>query len=389
MSLSKWLLPIRSTFSGLITDEDFGLVERYDEDLTKLSELANRNPIAGRDLLHLKAKLASLGYGGIDVPSSLGGSGRSSLVQMLIQFVSGYYDVDFRDVAHVAHGRMILRKGSPEQQRQWMPRILRGDLIGIAVTEKNGGTTLDSIQTRATKNNDGTWLLSGQKMWISRVNEASAFVVFFKTENNASVSAALINAQTRGITREQFKPTGLNGWSWGLLRFENILFTQADFLGEENQGIDLFREHFLYYRPMVAACALGGAAAVFDNVVKQVREKIDSRTIANCRDSTLEILARDYMAIHSSFLSAMTAQKLISEESPIATIWSRGVKAHGVDAAYRSVSELVVLAGARSYQILDKANKVQRDLQGLLFADGIHDALYRAAGRSLLGIPTK
>jgi alkylation response protein AidB-like acyl-CoA dehydrogenase len=282
---------------------------------------------------------------------------------------------------------MILRNGSSEQQNLWLPKILRGALIGIAVTEKQGGTTLDSITASATKNSDGRWLLSGEKIWISRLDESAAFVVFFKTEKHTQISAALIDAGAQGVIRDRLKSTGLNGWSWGLLRFENVPFENDDFLGRVNDGIGVFRDHFLYYRPMIAACALGGAAAVFDNLVDQIKEKMSSGILKDCRDSTLETLARSYIMIQSSFLSAMTGQKLVSVGAPEASIWSRTVKAYSVDTAYRVVSDMAVLAGARSYQTPDKVNKVQRDLQGLLFADGIHDALYRAAGRSLLNTP--
>jgi len=372
-------------FPDLITEEDFVLLERYDEDLAKVvAEWSSHSSKTDVDLLRAKARLAALGYGGIDVPSAQGGLGRSSLVQMLVQFVSGYHDTDFRDIAHVAHGRMVLRKGSSEQQSHWLPRILKGDLIGIAATEKHGGTNLDSIKTKATKSNDDRWLLSGEKFWISRLSESRAFVVFFKTENNTQVSAALIDAQSQGITWEKFDSIGLHGWSWGRLRFENVPFSGADFLGGENEGLTVFRDHFLYYRPMVAATALGGAAGVFDTVVSQIQAKIDSHTISDCKDSTLETLARSYVAIHSSLLSAITCQKLVSVDAPLASVWSRAVKAHSVDTAYRLVSDLAILAGARSYQAHDKLGKVQRDLQGFLYADGIHDALYRAAGRYLL-----
>jgi alkylation response protein AidB-like acyl-CoA dehydrogenase len=303
---------------------------------------------------------------------------------MLVQFVSGYHDMDFRDIAHVAHGRMVLRKGSPEQQSRWVPLILKGDLIGIAATEKHGGTTLDSITTKATKISTDRWLLSGEKFWVSRLSESCAFVVFFKTENHAQVSAALIDAQSQGITWEKFDSIGLRGWSWGRLHFENVPLSQTDFLGLENEGLDLFRDHFLYYRPMIAATALGGAASVFDTVVSQIQAKIDSHAIRDCNDPTLETLARSYITIHSSLLSAMMAQKLASVSAPLASAWSRAAKAYSVDNAYRIVSELAIFAGAKSYQTHDKLNKVQRDLQGFLYADGIHDALYRAAGRSLL-----
>jgi alkylation response protein AidB-like acyl-CoA dehydrogenase len=60
------------------------------------------------------------------------------------------------------------------------------------------------------------------------------------------------------------------------------------------------------------------------------------------------------------------------------------VKAHGADAAYQVASELALLAGAAGFTAESRTAKIRADLNALLCADGIHDSLYRAVGRTLV-----
>jgi alkylation response protein AidB-like acyl-CoA dehydrogenase len=67
-----------------------------------------------------------------------------------------------------------------------------------------------------------------------------------------------------------------------------------------------------------------------------------------------------------------------------ADLWGRCAKALGVDLARQAVDDLVVLVGARGFEAGHVLQKARRDLEGLRYADGMHDSLYRSAGRTLL-----
>ena len=59
--------------------------------------------------------------------------------------------------------------------------------------------------------------------------------------------------------------------------------------------------------------------------------------------------------------------------------WAAAIKAHGIDAAHQLMAELALLLGAAGFRADCRVAKARRDLAGLLYADGIHDSLYRAA----------
>lgn len=78
----------------------------------------------------------------------------------------------------------------------------------------------------------------------------------------------------------------------------------------------------------------------------------------------------------------MPSWRLISpEDHDHAETWAAATKAHGVDTANQTTAELALLLGATGFRADSPIAKTRRDLAGLLYADGIHDSLYRAAGK--------
>jgi hypothetical protein len=82
-------------------------------------------------------------------------------------------------------------------------------------------------------------------------------------------------------------------------------------------------------------------------------------------------------------LAAATAHQIAQAGHPAAQAWGCGTQAHGVDAAYQAASELALLAGAAGFVADSRTAITRADLNALLYADGIHDSLYRTAGRDI------
>ena len=78
-----------------------------------------------------------------------------------------------------------------------MPRLIAGELPGIAITEPHGGSQVYATRTAAIAHPDGTWRVTGTKNWISRLNEAAVFIVFFK-DPAGRLTAGVIDAADRG-----------------------------------------------------------------------------------------------------------------------------------------------------------------------------------------------
>jgi alkylation response protein AidB-like acyl-CoA dehydrogenase len=312
--------------------------------------------------------------------------GRSGNIwQTLAQFVTGFHDLDLRDTTGPGHGAMVLDAGSPIARQRWDSRLKAGELIGIAATERHGGSRLRGLATRASLHRDGTWRLHGEKCWVSRLVEAAGFVIFFR-DPDSRVTAAIVDAAERGLEREMIEPSGLGGWSWGRLRLHHVRVDPAkDLLGSPGQGPAVFRRHFTRFRPLVTATALGAAAGVHALVTETLVAKTSVGVLPRVHDNALIVLGRTSAEITAALLAAITHSRLAAEAHPYADLGSRIGKAAGVDTAVRTVSELAPLIGAAGFQRGHPIAKVRADLCGLLYADGIHDSLYRSGGLTLLG----
>jgi alkylation response protein AidB-like acyl-CoA dehydrogenase len=382
-----WLVTLQPALAP-VTRADLGALVHFEDDLTCLLALY---PVGGdvdrvlrsERLRQIRAAASASGHLGLAVPSRQGGSGRPVVVQALMQFVCGYYDADLRDSTGLGHGRLIAEHAAPELRERWIPSLLAGSVPGIAITEPHGGSQVHATQTRATPSRDGTWTVTGMKTWISRLAEAAVFCLFF-TDPEGKISVAAVDARAEGLTRVPVMPAGLSGWAWGELHLDEVRVCPGDLIGQPGTGMRLLREHFAGYRPLVSATALGAAAGCHDRVVAALEARRRSGDIASLRDNALITLGRSYAEINAALLASCNAAMLAESGSPFAARWGCAVKAYGVDAAYRTVSELALLVGASGFVAGCATAKAVRDLNALLYADGIHDSLYRSAGRDLV-----
>jgi len=324
-------------------------------------------PERSRRLLSMRAVLADAGF--TDNPPAF---------QLLAQFVAGYRDLDLRDTAGLGHGDLIGRYGSEYTRRRWLPRLRAGGLAGIAITEPHGGSQVVRTRTHAVEGPEGTWLLTGRKTWISRLTEADLFVVFFRAPHG-HLAAAAVDATDPRLRRQALSPAGLAGWTWGVLDLDQVPVHPHDVL--DGNGMTMLRGHFAAYRPLVTSTALGAAAAVFDTVTTNLTDRRADGRITRIRDSSLVGLGRGHARLVTALLGAAAASRLAAVGDDRAELFGCVMKAHGVDTAHRVVADLAVLLGAAGFQSSCQTVKTGRDLGGLLYADGIHDALYRTAGK--------
>ena len=382
----QWIAPLAAGCPEL-GELDLGWLHRFD---TALRELLVRFPIdAGvqptlrsERLLRIRHELAATGHLAAAVAARHGGCGRPVLVQTMMQFICGYHDIDLRDATGLGHGRLIASYASAAVRDRWLPRLLAGALAGIAVTEAHGGSQVHATTTAAVPRRDGSWAVSGTKSWISRLDEAAVFCVFFKDPADR-LTAGVVDAGAAGLYRRPVTPAGLSGWAWGELHLDGVRLRRRDILARPGKGMDLLREHFAHYRPLVAATALGAAAAACDSVAAHLDTRRKAGFISGPRDNALISLGGAYAQINAAMLAALTAQRLSQADDDKAELWGCAAKAHGADVAYAAASELSLLAGAPGFAADSQLAKARRDLNGLLYADGIHDSLYRAVGRTL------
>ncbi|MFE6894775.1 acyl-CoA dehydrogenase [Streptomyces sp. NPDC057694] len=374
-ALTHWIEPLHHAAWPFLTHRHLTELRRLETALTTTLATTTATTPAER-LLAVRTALAPY------TPSPHGDPANAATTAALAGFICGWHDLDLRDTIGPGHGRMILRHATPALRTIWAARINSGALVGIAATERHGGSRLTEITTRLTPHADG-WRLTGEKCWVSRLKESAAFVVFAK-DPNGRIQAAVVPAESDGVTRFPETPSGLAGWAWGTLQLQDVKVPEENILTTpDGDGERIFRDHFTAFRPLVSAIALGTAAGIHHHVLTTLQARTQTRLLPRLRDTTLTTLGHTHTSLHAALLATITATRLTAQHSTHADLWARAIKVHGVETAHRSVQELTPLIGASGFRADSPTGKARADLGGLLYADGIHDALLRSVGRTL------
>ena len=97
----------------------------------------------------------------------------------------------------------ILLFGTPEQKQRYLPRLATGELIAaFCLTESGAGSDAASIRTAAKRNDDGSWNLNGEKIWITNGGIADLCTVFARTDGpEGKITAFIVETAWPGVTR--------------------------------------------------------------------------------------------------------------------------------------------------------------------------------------------
>ena len=187
----------------------------------------------------LVAKAGELGLIGTDVPEELGGVALDKAASVLVGEAVGY-SASFATTFGAQTGLAIIPLlcfGTDAQKQQYLPRIASGEIIGAyALSESTSGSDALAARARASRQADGSFVLSGEKMWITNGGFADLFVVFAKVDGE-HFSAFLVERGFPGVAngKEEHK-MGLHGSSTTPLVLQDVPVPASHLLGEIGKG---------------------------------------------------------------------------------------------------------------------------------------------------------
>jgi glutaryl-CoA dehydrogenase len=189
-------------FAELLNDEE-RLVRQAARDFVEREILPNieANFRSGTFPLELVPRMAALGCLGPTVPETYGGAGLDDTAYGLLMLELERGDSGVRSFASVQSSLVmypILRYGSEEQRRQWLPRLASGEAIGcFGLTEPDYGSHPGGMESRAERRGD-RWILNGRKMWITNGGIANVAVVWAKTSEG--IAGFLVDSTSPGFS---------------------------------------------------------------------------------------------------------------------------------------------------------------------------------------------
>ena len=229
----------------------------------------------------LLKRCGDLGLLGTDVPESFGGVELDKAASVLVGEAVGR-SASFATTFGAQTGLVItplLCFGTDEQKRRYLPGLVSGELVGAyALSESGSGSDALSAKARAVRQADGSFALSGEKMWISNGGFADLFVVFAKVMDGADsagqFTAFLVERGFPGVSsgNEEHK-MGLHGSSTTPLILQEARVPPENVLGEIGKGHKVAFNVLNYGRFKLAAMCSGGARRVIGEAAAYAAER--------------------------------------------------------------------------------------------------------------------
>jgi len=306
----SWLIedtPVESAFTPERLSDEHRLIGQTADEFMSHEVLPALEQLEQKDwqlARRLVARAGELGLLGTDVPEEFGGVGLDKVASILVGEAMGR-SASFATTFGAQTGLAItpiLCFGTDTQKQKYLARLVNGELVGAyALSESGSGSDALGAKARATRQPDGSFTLSGEKMWITNGGFADLFIVFAKVVGDGpdAFTAFLVERGFPGVStgKEEHK-MGLHGSSTTPLILQDARVPAENVLGEIGKGHKVAFNVLNYGRFKLAAMCSGGARAIVGEAAKYaIQRKQFGQSIAQfgaIKHKLAEIAIREF-----------------------------------------------------------------------------------------------
>ncbi len=325
------------------------------------------------------------------VPEACGGTGGTLLDEAVIAEELARVDVSSAIIFTTQSlcTEVIAHIADDEQRRRYLPRLVAGELVAIALTEPDAGSDAASIRTTARRTADG-YVLDGTKHFCTNGDVADVILVFAVTapgRGARGISVFAVERTTPGlrITRRDHK-MGLHGTTTVEFVLEDCLVPEAARLGPEHEGFQAAMHALERGRVAIAGVAVGVAQGAMEYAVGYARERRQfGRPVAAFQglqfmlaDMAIEIEAARRLVYH--------AARLAEEGAPDFRPVSAKAKCFASDVAMKVTTDAVQVCGGMGYIRGEvPVERMMRDAKILQIFEGTNQLMRVLVARDLIG----
>ncbi|KAI3337432.1 putative acyl-CoA dehydrogenase [Xylariaceae sp. AK1471] len=316
------------------------------------------------------AALAKDGWLGIALPESLGGAGLGiSEATMMMQTIteSGAGMAGAQSIhANVYATQPLAKFGTKEQVESTIPNIISGKWrTCFGVTEPNTGLDTLRLQTVAKKLDDGSYSVTGQKIWITCAQVAKKMMLLARTtpleevtkpSEGLSLFCIDLDRDAPGLDMRKIKKMGGRAVDANEVFFDNYKIPADTLVGAENQGFKIILHGMNAERCLLAGEALGLGYAALAKAAAYARERVVFQRPIGMNQGISHPLADAYMKLEAAKLATYHAARLYDssrEDKSIRQI-AIGVAANSAkylaaEAAFTACERAVMTHGGMGY----------------------------------------
>jgi alkylation response protein AidB-like acyl-CoA dehydrogenase len=315
--------------------------------LPALDRLEAKDWDLARTLLRRAGDLGLLGipvaeeYGGLDLDKA------SSLVVVERIARSASFATTFGGQANLCIMPLVLF-GTPAQKQKYLPALVSGELVGAyALSESGSGSDALAAKTRATRQPDGSWVLNGEKMWISNGGFADVIIVFAKVDGE-QFTAFIVERGFPGVSpgKEEHK-MGLHGSSTTPILLQDARVPADNVLGEIGKGHKVALNTLNYGRFSLGAMCVGGCRAAIGDAAKYASQRRQfGQPIASfgaIKHKLGEMIARTYASESLVYRTAGLIDETLASSAHDGAAVARAFEEFAVEASIAKVAGSEVL----------------------------------------------
>src|SRR6266545_746537 len=275
------------------TDEFIG-----NEVLPNLEKLEARDWELARTLIR---RCGEIGLLGTNVPEEYGGLDLDKVSSLIVAehiARSASFGTTYGGHANLCILPIVLF-GTAAQKQKYLPRLVAGELIGAyALSESGSGSDALAAKTRAVKQPDGSWVLTGEKMWITNGGFADVIIVFAQVDGD-QFTAFIVEKAFSGVSsgNEEHK-MGLHGSSTTPIVLQDAKVPAENVLGEIGKGYKVALNTLNFGRFKLGGMCIGGSRmAIGDSATYAAQRKQFGHPIASfgaIKHKIGEMTARTY-----------------------------------------------------------------------------------------------
>lgn len=343
--------------------------------------------------------LKELGVFGLTIPEEFGGLGESLLTYALVveEIARGWMSVSGVINTHFIVAYMLLQHGTQEQKEKYLPRMAAGEVRGaFSMSEPGLGSDVSAVATKATRADDGSYSITGQKMWLTNGATSTLVAVLTKTDEGAdsvykNMTTFLVEKEAgfgetaQGVTVPgKIEKMGYKGVETTELILEGHRISADQVLGgEPGKGFFQMMDGVEVGRVNVAARACGLAWRGFELAVAYAQQrKTFGKAIAEHQAVLFRLaeMATKVEVAHTMMVKAArlkdTGQRMDVEAGMAKMVASEN--------ANDVVEDSFRIHGGYGYSKEYEIERLMREVKFMLIGEGTSDIQKMIIGRSLL-----
>lgn len=333
---------------------------------------------------------ADLGLAAITVREESGGSGLSRVESVLIFEELSYADpvvASFLSI-HNMCAWMIDSYGNAEQRQAWLPTLCAMDLVAsYCLTEPGSGSDAAALKTKAVKDGNSHYRLTGSKAFISGGGYSDLYLVMCRTGEDGpkGISCVLVEKDTQGLSfGANERKMGWHAQATTMVNLDQARVPAGNLIGAEGQGFSIAMNGLNGGRLNIAACSLGAAQSALDKALAYMKgRKAFGRNLAQFQALQFKIADMETELQAARVFLYHAAWKL-STNTPDARKFCAMAKRLVTDTGFRVANEALQIHGGYGYLADFGIEKIVRDLRVHQILEGTNEIMRLIVARDML-----